>query len=520
MQISSNSKKMLTNSSASFQNNIITNSQSLINPEKLRTEKFILDNIDNLIVIFANPISGNQEGKIFLNLSKNSLNKLGYRMIDFKEKDIKSKGKSTFYPMVVVMFNLIEKSEQESGIRLLKKCINKISTNITSPENQKAIKVLIAGGDGTVLGMIQTFQRKDLDLKFLIFGHIPLGTGNDLSNALGFSNTVDIDENYESLYKILVRYITAEYSKVDVWKIELILDEEKGKILKNSDDGKHELLDNDGNIMKVYERPFINYLSFGYDARVGFNFDSRRTSSRCCNKCVYFWEGLKKFSFRKTMSVPKFIESFSIIDSGTEDCEKSFITNLDEKISYKNEENIHVKYQLKSEKNMVENDKNKTNIVIDGNPCSIICQNINFYMAGIKDIWKNSDKLSAKIVNVHNEEKEKAYLQKFKIMVCEEQLLNDKKLEFFTFDNGLETGFEKITSGHAKKLYHGFGPVIIKFAKTEELNKDDKKNRIYMNIDGEYFNLVVPISLRIELDTSLCEGQVPFLIRKNQEDKR
>ena len=38
----------------------------------------------------------------------------------------------------------------------------------------------------------------------------------------------------------------------------------------------------------------MNYASFGIDSRIGLGFDFKRTSSRCCNKLMYGWEGMKK----------------------------------------------------------------------------------------------------------------------------------------------------------------------------------------------------------------------------------
>lgn len=37
-----------------------------------------------------------------------------------------------------------------------------------------------------------------------------------------------------------------------------------------------------------------NYFSFGVDARIGYGFDKKRTSSAFCNKIVYCCEGFKK----------------------------------------------------------------------------------------------------------------------------------------------------------------------------------------------------------------------------------
>lgn len=64
----------------------------------------------------------------------------------------------------------------------------------------------------------------------------------------------------------------------------------------------------------VFKKTFINYLSLGYDARVGYNFDKNRSSSRCWNKCIYFWEGLKKNCCTKTAGMNKIIDKFEEID--------------------------------------------------------------------------------------------------------------------------------------------------------------------------------------------------------------
>ena len=97
-----------------------------------------------------------------------------------------------------------------------------------------------------------------------------------------------------------------------------------------------------------------------------------------------------------------------------------------------------------------------------------------------------------------------------------EQRFDDKKLEVFTFDNGFKTGLEKVIKGYAKKIYHGRGPIEIKFVETEKYNKNDKENRIYFNLDGEFFHIVKPILLRIELNRAYCDGQLPFLINNNK----
>lgn len=136
-------------------------------------------------------------------------------------------------------------------------------------------------------------------------------------------------------------------------------------------------------------------------------------------------------------------------------------------------------------------------------------------MAGVKDIWKKSKgHTGLDIINV-DQNKKKEFEQKLKLMYSNKQMLDDKKLEFFIYENGIKTGLERVFRGLAKKLYHGAGPIMMKFNDIDDLNDKDRKNRIYLNVDGEFFNLVKPLSIKIQLDKSLCNGQIMFLINKN-----
>ena len=462
------------------------------------------DHIKDLLIIFCNPISGNQEGKIFLDIASHYDMKNGYKIIDFSK--ISSKEKENYLPIKAVFLKLIDKKEHQDGINLIQ--------NLQRLNNKEIIKVIIAGGDGSVLSMVQQLDKEGININKCIFGHIPLGTGNDLSNALGFNNFVNISNNINSLYKILKKYYNANFGGVDIWNMELQLDKNSGKILENTKNGKVEKKDDKGNRMIFYKRTFINYLSLGYDARVGFNFDKQRTTSRLCNKCVYFWEGFKKNFCRKTISIPGFLESFNVYESSNNPNEKTFLTN-NQSMEFEGEK-LKIKYCFKSRNSLTELDKGKKTIVIKGEPCSIVFQNINFYMAGVKDIWKEGkEKMSVEVINVNKEEKKK-YEQKFKEMADQEQKLDDHKIEIFSFDSGLQTGFEKVIGGLAKKLYHGGGPILLKFKPTPDLNEDDKTDRIYLNIDGEYFHIVQPISMKIDLDKSLCNGCIPFLINRDK----
>ncbi len=136
-------------------------------------------------------------------------------------------------------------------------------------------------------------------------------------------------------------------------------------------------------------------------------------------------------------------------------------------------------------------------------------------MGGTKDIWKKSKGNIALDINKSNEDLENH--QQIGSTMHNKQRLDDQKLEFFTYSSGLKVGFEKISTGMADKVYHGNGPVIITFLPTPEKNDVDKFNRVYMNIDGEFFHIVKPTKLRVRLNTKICNGSLNFLIRNKEK---
>ncbi len=95
-------------------------------------------------------------------------------------------------------------------------------------------------------------------------------------------------------------------------------------------------------------------------------------------------------------------------------------------------------------------------------------------MGGTKDIWKKSGKnIGLKVVDGNTRKCSRSDTDNIqnKLSICE-QNLNDQKLEFFTYSSGFQLGFEKILSGRADKVYHGPGPILLKFKDTpEKVNK-------------------------------------------------
>ena len=100
-------------------------------------------------------------------------------------------------------------------------------------------------------------------------------------------------------------------------------------------------------------------------------------------------------------------------------------------------------------------------------------------MGGTKDIWRKSGKNIGLRV-VEGEKRNLSRKETFKIqkkLSISEQSMNDQKLEFFTYSSGFKLGCEKLFTGRADKVYHGPGPILIKFKDTPE-----KVNFIFVKI--------------------------------------
>lgn len=417
------------------------------------------------ILFLINPISGNQEGRHLL-----SINKEEYIFTNMKN----------YLIITSYFYNITDKTSYSTGITRLKL--------LTSSKDTET-RVIIAGGDGTVLSIIEHLKREEIDLSNFIFGVIPFGTGNDLSNAMGFGSSINISPTIESIESICLLYAKAEKTYIDIWEIKIIFDEKEGMIIKNSKSGKSK------EVVNVFSKSFINYFSLGQDARIGFDFDGKRSSSRVINKFIYFWEGIKKQICRNTVKVSGYMKSFQVIKENEE------------------KEGCLIEKEIYIQEKSVNNEKikidNQSIFYFKGKPISIVCQNINFYMGGSSNIWRKSGLNLGLKLKKDNEEHVKKSIGAF-----DSQSYNDRKLEFFTYTSGLSLAMEKVFTGQANKLYHGEGPFMIIFKETPIYSKEDKENRIYLNIDGEFYHIVKPLSIRISNNRSILNGQIPFLINK------
>lgn len=248
------------------------------------------------LFFFVNPKSGSHHGCLVLNLAAH----LEQKENESTTKDLSHKYRKATLQNIVngnlvsitcVFVNILNEDEMQDAIALLK---------IISENKKEKIKILIGGGDGTVLSLVEFLQRRGINVSKLIFGHVPLGTGNDLSNALGYGGSMIFEEDEFFLFDLLFNYQNSQECKIDVWSLELKVDDRKGKICQIDSHTvkvmeEYSLTKGKNVNSKSFRKTFINYFSIGYEARAGFSFEKQRSKNRYINKCIYAYKGFQKF---------------------------------------------------------------------------------------------------------------------------------------------------------------------------------------------------------------------------------
>jgi hypothetical protein len=122
---------------------------------------------------------------------------------------------------------------------------------------------------------------------------------------------------------------------------------------------------------------------------------------------------------------------------------------------------------------------------------NIVALNINSFMGGVFDIWKNA-KLGVETVESKH---------------FTEMNSGDGKLEMISFPSSMGMAAERTFGGFAEKITQGEGPYYFEFKQYEE----KEKHRTYLQVDGEFVRFTHPKSVVIRKSLHGRNGKVKVL---------
>jgi diacylglycerol kinase (ATP) len=160
--------------------------------------------------------------------------------------------------------------------------------------NVPNVRVLVAGGDGTVAWILQTIDELDMAKKPPV-GILPLGTGNDLARVLGWGGGY----SNELISELLVQIQEAHPALLDRWQVDITPNESMTTPNKLASAAGHTAPTQSRERKK--EIVFQNYLGIGVDAQAALRFHQTRNSrpqlffSAMTNKLLYGVFGAKDF---------------------------------------------------------------------------------------------------------------------------------------------------------------------------------------------------------------------------------
>ncbi|KAF4742906.1 hypothetical protein FOZ62_026701, partial [Perkinsus olseni] len=172
------------------------------------------------IYIFVNPTSGGNKAA--------ELMKLGMEKMSFQETGLEAD---------VSIFDIREGASGE------KPAFMQLRELLDSPQGPVLgdyLRVVVAGGDGTVMWVLQELILHGINTDRVCIGIIPFGTGNDFSRATGWGASAPSDfpgSRLTGFRTWLKRWLSADVKKFDIWKVGVKLQDDGGVIyqLKNGE---------------------------------------------------------------------------------------------------------------------------------------------------------------------------------------------------------------------------------------------------------------------------------------------
>ena len=181
--------------------------------------------------------------------------------------------------------------------------------NAPRPQKRGPIRVIFAGGDGTITWGMMELTEHDISPMDIIVGPLPLGTGNDFARMSGWGSDIPwffASKNLVAFKRWLIEILQADMFNFDLWEVNFHLRPEgqffhvkNGKTVVMTDDDDNRVLD--------FKKMCCNYFSTGLESRIGMGFERNRTKSQTLNKISYGLEGLKKGLLKKQPRISHYV---------------------------------------------------------------------------------------------------------------------------------------------------------------------------------------------------------------------
>lgn len=309
---------------------------------------------------------------------------------------------------------------------------------------QQRLRILVAGGDGTiawVLGVLKTLDLQPMPPVAMI----PMGTGNDLARTFGWGPAFNGKwiKAHENLRCTFQRIAVSKVDNLDCWKISLSFptNELVGKFPYSLKVREADTNSSSEGPAAFAEGLFWNYMSVGLDAKSAFGFHSLRdrspwlTAGRLTNQLWY---------------------SVYSCTSGWFCCTKPLASKVEVSMQRAGSESWE-------------------DVVLPSEVKALVVLNLQSY-AGGRNLWGKTNSGSTK-----GELKEPSY--------------RDGNLEVVGLTNGYHTGMIMATGGnlvHAKRLCQASG-LRLKL-KAKHTRADGTPSHAYLQVDGEPWIQDVPSS--------------------------
>eukprot|EP01053_Blabericola_migrator_P002329 Blabericola_migrator_1__2328@NODE_164_length_12331_cov_134_122880_g142_i0_p7_GENE_NODE_164_length_12331_cov_134_122880_g142_i0NODE_164_length_12331_cov_134_122880_g142_i0_p7_ORF_typecomplete_len292_score37_25DAGK_acc/PF00609_19/7_2e27_NODE_164_length_12331_cov_134_122880_g142_i027913666 len=262
------------------------------------------------------------------------------------------------------------------------------------------------------------------------------------------------DDGMKAFKDLCTQWFSAPIILQDLWDLTIELG--GSGVFKQIDSRtrqKKALMTSDGQPSKILNKKVCNYFSVGVESKIGIGFDRHRRRSQLQNKFVYINEGVKKNFFHSKIHVDKIITKMTECSNGP-DTPRTIFDNTSETAR-----------RLQK--------------------CgSLIAVNIPSFASGL-DVWHHAHRVGLVGPDLNGTSDMKQLLKA-------PQIMGDQKIEWVTFSGVASMGAEQLMEGHGRRLHQGSGPYLLEFAPDLDLDE-----RVYFQIDGEFYQMTQPRRLRL-----------------------